>query len=126
MNKNTILAALVAQVEVLRIEIRNDVDNATRAALTAGERVTSLASLARVAVADGRALNRVQYAPQSSTWHNYRNPRHLKAVAAQNVRTATGQPVCNVCLAGAVIAGSLDVAFDSDFGHRDLPLIPSG
>ena len=114
MNKNIILAALIAQTETLRIEIRDDIDNATRAALTAGEKVTSIASLARVAVADGRALNRALYRPLSSQWHSYKGATDCGCADCQ--AGEAGQPVCNVCLAGAVIAGSLNVEFESTFG----------
>ena len=64
----------------------------------------TLSGLIRLAVGDARRLDHDLYTPLYSKWH-----------APEEAR---GQQVCCVCLAGAVIAGTLGAP-----GHRDVLLL---
>ena len=72
-------------------------EDRVRADLRDGLWVTDLPALVRVAVADARCLDREVYLPWSSEWH----------------KPLSGG-ICQVCLAGAVIADTLDSTEDMD------------
>ena len=61
-----------------------------RADLRSGERVTDMVGLLRVALEDAKDLDRCEYNPNSSVWHDGQD-----------------YTLCNVCLAGMVMAGTM-------------------
>ena len=103
MSNVAILETLLGQVQKLKrsliaqivaVEPYWETDNETRRKLNNGEPITSLASLTRVAVADGRALDRAMYRPSSGLWHSANkgtdvNPR--KSLFLRRLRRGKGQ-----------------------------------
>ena len=77
--------------------------------ITAGRLPTdSLAALIRVAIKDARGLDRTIYYPRYDRWH------------CPNGRT----PQCSVCLAGAVVAGTLKAPATTALGGEYLEIDP--
>ena len=83
-------------------------ESQVRADLRAGEPITDLPALIRVAIEDAREINRDEYVPWSSVWHR-------PDVIEDN-------EVCKVCFAGVVIADTLNTSRilcdPEDFGQH--------
>ena len=80
--------------------------------LNVGQLPNTLSALLRVAIDDANGLNRRKYVPEAILWH---------------VREYGVNPRCQVCLAGAVMAGTLgidetqnvnDIYDDTDFSYK--------
>ena len=78
---------------------------ATRTALRAGEHVHDLASLIMVAVEDARSLDQITFQPNSDVWLKEKEHEY-------NTGYSPRVPKCEVCLGGAVLAGSLEMRGD--------------
>ena len=79
---------------------------AVREALRTDGQITSLASLVRVAIEDGRQLDPEVYTPDYGSYHS--------------PVTRGDRPTCNVCLAGAAIVGTLRVSPAVSTGPSDF------
>ena len=66
-----------------------------------------LSELLRMAIRDGRTLDQAKYEPKSKVWHY-----------------PTEEGLCEICLAGAVLAGTL--RFNQDVRVRSADQLPDG
>ena len=93
---------LVAERKTQSVDIKFSREDQVRADLRAGDPITDLPALIRVAVGDMNNLDEDLYLPNADYWHCVDDEEGL----------------CQVCLAGAVIAGTLDEEY-SNFNPCD-------
>ncbi|MCY4499244.1 MAG: hypothetical protein OXC14_18415 [Rhodospirillaceae bacterium] len=72
----------------------------------------SLADLIEMAISDGRALDRAKYMPHAGRWHSGTEPLY--------------ESRCLVCLAGGVMAGTLDVDRERELYPNAFAAEPAG
>ena len=79
--------------------------------ITGRLRPTTMAGLLRLALRDAKKIDPKLYFPYSGEWHTPQK---------NSIREFPGKPRCHVCLAGAVMAGSLKISPERNTSPQNL------